>query len=637
MPGLTAERMWDIPRVGAPAVVVGERLIVPVTTYDAESDEPTTTLWRIEASGESRRFAEGTISGVRASPDGTAIAYLKKVGEHRQVFVQPVDGGEGRQLGDLPLGAVGATWMPDGRLLALATLRAEHPDLQATAEYEPKPNSTARVTESAVFRHWDTWLDHVYHPVILSEEAPPLDLTPGATNFWSWPNTGSPVDDLAVSPDGSLVAFCVDDSEPPHRYLSWSLHVIEADGSGRRRLDSKRPGNSHRPRFTADGVALVYGYQAEADYYASPTRLIHHDLDTGSERTWAEGWDRSPTEWVLEDDGGTLLVAEDAGRSRLWRLPAGASEPVPLTDDGWVSDLTTDGGGAAYFVHHSLSSPPEVHRFSDGTVDRVTTFTEQATGGISLRSVAEVEFPGAEGRSIQMWLVDPPDEASDPPVVHMIHGGPHGVFGDAWHWRWNAQVVAAGGFRVALVNFHGSTGWGDAFARSIHGAWGDLPYRDIEAASDYLVAAGLAQPDRIAVTGGSYGGYLVAWITSQTDRYACAIAHAAVTDLGGMHASDLTYGLARAFGAEVWEDPARIARFSPSVHAAGFSTPTLVIHGSNDFRVPLTQGLEYYGVLVAKGVPARLVAYPEQNHWILSRADSIHWYGEFLQWLHRWV
>ncbi|MGH9895237.1 MAG: alpha/beta hydrolase family protein, partial [bacterium] len=217
--------------------------------------------------------------------------------------------------------------------------------------------------------------------------------------------------------------------------------------------------------------------------------------------------------------------------------------------------------------------------------------------------------------------------------VHLIHGGPHACFGDAWQWRWHAQVFSGFGYRVAMVNFHGSTSFGESFTSSIRGAWGDLPYRDIEAVTDHLIGQGLVDETAMAITGGSYGGYLTAFLTSQTDRYAAAIVHAGVTNLGGTYASDFTSGRPQAFGAEIFEDRARVDRYSPSSHAAGYNTPTLVIHGEKDYRVPHTQGLELYGVLKAKGVPARLLFYPGENHWILAPQASLHWYGEVERWL----
>ena len=221
------------------------------------------------------------------------------------------------------------------------------------------------------------------------------------------------------------------------------------------------------------------------------------------------------------------------------------------------------------------------------------------------------------------------------PLVIMIHGGPHGVFGDTFHFRWNAQTFAAPGYVVALVNFHGSTSWGQDFATSIQGAWGDLPAQDILSATDHLLERGFLDEDRMAITGGSYGGYLTTWLTTQTDRFACAVAHAAVTDLPGMYASDVTMGRVRAYGADYWEDPDTVDRWSPAHHTVGCRTPTLVIAGERDYRVPSTQGLELYGILKAKGVEARLVYYPDENHWILKPQNSLHWYREVHAWLAR--
>lgn len=633
---LTPDVLWDIPRVGAPRPVAGDRLIVPVTTYDTEG-AASTCLWRLDpASGERRRFASGPISGLDASADGASVAYLKKVGDWKQVFVQPVDGGEGRQVGDLPLGSVGVRWLPDGRLVALARLWADRPTLDETRDHDPTSEPEVFTTEESLFRYWDMWLEHVYHPVILDPSNDEVhDLTPGWTRFWRWPNTDEPIDDLAVARDGSHIVISVDDSPPPHRGRSWSLFAIPLDGREAVRLDPDRVGHSRQPRF-GPGGELVYGYQAEPDYYASPTQLIWRDPTTGVEHGLAPEWDRSPSEWIVDDDGSLIVVAEEQGRSRLFRLSTDAASPVALTDDGWATRPVIGPSGDIYYLWHSLGSPPEVRSLGRG---RLTDFTAAALEDVEMGRVREETFTGANADDVQMWLVDPP--GADPegalPLVHLIHGGPHGSFGDAWHWRWCAQVVAGAGYRVAMVNFHGSTGWGDAWTRSIHGAWGDLPHRDIDAASDHLVGRGWADPDRIAVTGGSYGGYLVSWITSQTDRYRCAIAHAAVTNLGGMYASDHTYGLDRAFGAEIWDDRSRVERWSPSAHASGYGTPTLVVHGRNDARVPDTQGLELYGVLQARGVPSRLVFYPDENHWILSRRNSIHWYGEFLDWLKRWL
>jgi dipeptidyl aminopeptidase/acylaminoacyl peptidase len=308
----------------------------------------------------------------------------------------------------------------------------------------------------------------------------------------------------------------------------------------------------------------------------------------------------------------------------------GPDDPVPVVvaAGGTLSDPAVAEDGTVYLLSESISQPPEVVRLgAGGELHRVTRFTEAGLSGIELGKVDDLSFSGADGDPVQMFLVYPPlfDAAGRWPLVQLIHGGPHGIFGDAWHWRWNVHCFAAPGQVVALVNFHGSSSFGQAFTASIEGTWGDQPYRDIEAATDHLIGLGFIDEAHMAVAGGSYGGYLAAYITAQTDRYACAVAHAAVTNLAGMYASDLTEGRRRAFGAEIWEDRAKVERFSPSTHAAGYGTPTLIIHGERDYRVP------------AKGISARLVYYPEENHWILSPQSSLHWYGEVLGWLNLYL
>lgn len=370
---LTAERLWAIPRVGAPHSIGDGRLLVPVTTYDSDTDESTTTLWRLDPSnGEPRAFARGQIGGFSVAMDASAVAYLRKHDEHRQVHVQPLDGGDSRQVGDLPLGAVGVKWTPTGSLVAMATLFRDQPTLEGTAERSPDPRLTARATEDAVYRYWDTWLEHVYHPVIIDPATGDVtDLTPEATRFWSFPSVDEPINDIDVSPDGTLVAFVADDSSPPHRQLSWSLFLMNIDGSGLRRLDEGREGNSHRPRFTRNGAGIVYGYQAEPDFYAAHMQLVRFDLATGEHLDLAQGWDRSAHGWTLDGDGRLLFTAEDAGRSRLWRLSSTTGDVEPLTTGGWVSDPTWQ--PTARFT--SLPSPSPPHPRCSGSAPPTTTAT----------------------------------------------------------------------------------------------------------------------------------------------------------------------------------------------------------------------------------------------------------------------
>jgi dipeptidyl aminopeptidase/acylaminoacyl peptidase len=271
----------------------------------------------------------------------------------------------------------------------------------------------------------------------------------------------------------------------------------------------------------------------------------------------------------------------------------------------------------------------------------VTSFTAPVRKKLTLRKPEEVIFEGADGDPVQMWVLHPAKPRKGrkrkPPLLHLIHGGPHGSFGDVWHWRWNSQVFAAKGYAVAMVNFHGSLGWGQDFASSIVGEWGDKPYRDILAATDHLIEAGKVSAKRLAAAGGSYGGYLSSWIASQTDRFKCIVNHAGVCDLQAQMGCDIPQGWPRSAGGDTWSDPDGLDRYNPIRHASGFKSPMLVLHGEQDYRVPYYQALQIYNTYKARGLEARLVCYPDENHWILKPKNNLHWYGEFLGWLKRWV
>lgn len=641
---LTAEALWSIPRVGTPEIA-GDTVVATVTTYPDTPGKGTTRIWRIPLDGsEPAPLTTATASSTkpRLSPDGERLAFLRNVDGRPQVHVMRLDGGEAEPLSDLPLGVIGFRWFPDSRrLLALGDLFAEGPTIADTSRIrEEREDSThsARTTGVSVFRYWDRWLTDGRYPhlFIIEPDREPLDLTPSSTRWMRWDNTSDPIDDLAISPDGSEIAVCFDTSTAPHRELRWSLFAIDAQAGTERELTPDATGHVSGPRYTPDGTYLVYGMTEDPHFYADRVRLMRRHRESESTVELTAGWDRSPASWEVTDET-VILVAESEGRQPLWRLGIDGGDPSSFGDAGTLAGPAVLQDGRIVATRNAIDSPPELVIIDGSRTDRLTHFTATALADIALPTVEEFRFAGARGDQVQGWLVRPRGTTAPGPLVHMIHGGPHGSFGDTWHWRWNAAAFCGKTRVAALVNFHGSTGFGQEFAECIRGEWGDLPSTDIELATDHLVAEGVADPDRMAIAGGSYGGYMVAWLTSQTSRYRCAVAHAAVTDLPGMYASDITSGREYAYGAEVWKDLDRVNRWSPAAHAAGYATPTLVIHGERDYRVPLTQGLEFYGVLQAKGVESRLVYYPDENHWILTHGNSLHWYGEVTSWLTRFV
>ncbi len=634
---LTSLDLWAIPRVGAPCPAPdGARFVVPVTTYSLETNEGTTRLW-LEPEHRALTTADKDSGQPAVSPDGARLAFIRKHGEQPQLHVMPLDGGEPERLTDLPLGCADPRWFPDGRRLAfLAPLLGEAPTIEGTrklAKARADDPVKVRVTEDRVYRHWDRWLTdgRFHHLFVIDLETRTLtDLTP---RMKRWFDLMDPTGQYRISPDGREIAFAACRSRPPHLRLRWGVFRLSV--ADRKIAPLTMPGAAHakRPVYSPDGRFIVYGIRRDPEFYADRVRLVRYDRRRRTHEVLTEDWDRSAEEWEF-GPGGLFVVAEDEGRTSLFKLSRGA--PRRLVRGGTYANLRI-AGGRLFATVESLRRPPEI--FTLLPERRRTRFTDEALRDVELGRVEADVVAGADGDPVRMFLVHPPGGGGrrPRPLVHLVHGGPHGIFGDSWHWRWNPHCFAARGYVAALVNFHGSTSWGQRFARCIQGRWGDQPYLDILAATDRLIRRGIADPKRMAAAGGSYGGYLVSWIASQTDRFRCVINHAGVGDLQMEWASDVTEGWPRALGGEPWKNLAGMDRWNPMRHAKGFRTPMLVIHGEQDYRVPYDQALQMYNVHRAMNLPARLVCYPDENHWILKPRNSVHWYGEVLAWLRRWL
>lgn len=635
-------------RLGSPAPAPdGSFVVAPLTTYDVEENRGVSRLW-LFGDGEPRVLTTDSRTSTNpvVSPDGSSVAFIgKTVGEDKavaQAYVMPLTGGEASAVTDFPHPVASLKWMPDGRrLVAMTNVYRDAVSLEAASKRKQQiadSKVTGKVTEERMYRFWDRWLTdgevaHLFLVDLTGGE--PTDLTPDLMTYIYLMDGGAAFD---ISPDGEELAFQATVAHPDEDRFLFGLFTAPIAGGPATRLSEHMAGHEIAPVYSPDGRFLLFGRTEKWHFYADKVRLTLRDRASGDELVLNDGWDRSPFDWSFHGDE-VVFAAEDNARVNLYSVPTvNPGEPTLVAAGGTVGSVRL-AGNWIYYLQDSLTHPAQLKRVdpASGEVERLDTSNDDILSELDLAEVSEYSFPGADGAQIQAFLLHPPgfDPNKKWPLVHQIHGGPHGVFGDGWHWRWNAQVFAAPGYVVTMVNFHGSTSWGQDFAEVIRGSWGDKPTQDILAATDHLVETGYVDPDRMVIAGGSYGGYLAAWLTMQTSRFAAAVVHAGVTNFLAKYAGDVTSGLEQTHGGLPWDGLDRVLEWSPTAHTENLTTPTLVIHGERDYRVTIDQGLELYGILKAKGVESRLLYYPDEGHWILKPQNSLQWYQEFLAWLDR--
>jgi dipeptidyl aminopeptidase/acylaminoacyl peptidase len=537
-------------------------------------------------------------------------------------------------------------WFPDGRRIAFVSwvrpnLKGAAAQARAHAAFKAR-KETGYVTSQAQYRYWDHHvpMDRVAHLHLLDTasgrvrdlfEGTPYELTrtePDAKTF-------------DISPDGRRIVFAFDPA--PDKRIDGRFALAEMElRTGRVRVIAQDAAwDFGAPRYSPDGNRVAFVASHQGLKHTMPEQLALWTRDSGGWEVLSQAWDHevhAPLRW--EADGqAVLLCSEERGRRHLWRFDLADRRAEVVVAGGWVHEFDK-AAGTLVTLADSAQHPGRLHAHPPGAAaQRLESLNDALLARCELGRTEEAWVTGALGQKVQVWLTWPPgfNRRRKWPLMHNIHGGPHTAAGDTWHYRWNTQVFAAQGYVVASVNYHGSSSFGYAFKDSITHRWGELELQDVEAATDWLLTEPWVDRRRVFATGGSYGGYMVAWMNAHvpSGRYAAYVCHAGCFDWTAMFADDAYTWHAKELGAWYWDDMAQVNRQSPHAHAAGMSTPTLVVHGALDYRVPDAQGLAYYNTLKARGVDARLLWFPDENHWVLKPRNSRLWYAEFFDWLRR--
>lgn len=647
---LMANRLSD-PRVSPD----GRHVVYAVRATDMDNNRGVTSLFiqRLDGEGAARRLAisDGGANTARWGSDG-ALYFLSGRSGTSQVWKTDAQGATAIQVTDLPVDVNAYRLSPDGSKIAVSL--AVYPQCEdlacsvARGEAEAARKSTGQVYDRLFVRHWDTWNDGTQnHLFVVNADGSgdPVWVTQG----FDGDTPSKPFGDeseFAFTPDSGAVVFSAREagnSEP------WSTdfdlyRTNGLTGEGFVNLTQDNPAWDTGPVFSPDGRTLAYRAMRRPGFEADRWQIVLMDVATGTRREIAADWDRSADSLQWSADGRSLyVVAGDIGQTRMFSIDVARGSVVPITGPGHVSAFDQTRTGFVYAMD-SLTSPSELYvkTFRGREMPRRITNVNPQLAERVFGEAEQFSFPGWNDETVYGYVIKPAGyvEGRQYPVAFIIHGGPQSSFANAWSYRWNAMTYAGAGYAVVMIDFHGSTGYGQAFTDSISQHWGDRPLEDLQkgwafAQERYPFLDG----DRACALGASYGGYMVNWIAGRwNDEFQCLVNHDGIFDTFAMgYSTEELWFTEWENGGTPYDVPEAYQRFNPANHVNNWSDPMLVIQGDRDFRVPTTQALSTFTALQRRGIESRMVVFPDENHWVLKPQNSLQWHNEVFGWLDRHI
>ena len=697
------EDMMALKRVGEPvASPDGKRVLFSAVDVSLYANTKTPHIWTVPLAGgkEHMIIASQDADRPRWSPDGKRFAFISNKEGGSQVWIADFNSESGTVTGvhkftSIATEAGGEIWSPDGKyILFTSDVYPEchnTPDVQAacnaaTLERHEMSKVKAQIFTRLLYRHWNAYREgrrtHIFVTPVEGEvrancahdPADPhdykcvdnryFDLTPG--DYDAPPFSLGGQDNYAFSPDGKELCYTSNHDKVEAASTNndlWTVPVSFDPGAPQQRvlgqtrnITADNPASDSTPLYSPDGKYIAYRAQRRPGYESDRFRLMLYDRKTGEKKSITEADDLWVGTFTWAPDGNSIFfAAEREGESPIWRV-ATDSKHFDIRIHGFFDDLTLSKDATLLFTQMSLRAPTEIYK-AKGELSKwcdvlnsepdcsspvqLSHLNDSVLSQISMSPLEPFWFEGASGDKVEGFLVKPPnfDPAQKYPVKFLIHGGPQGAWGDDWSYRWNPELFAANGYVVIMINFHGSTGYGQKFIDAINGDWGGAPFEDLMKGLDYAEKTyPFIDKDRECALGASYGGYMANWILGHTDRFKCIVSH------DGMFNSISAWGTTEELWFNEWEfkgtpysNPGMYDKWNPRAAGKYFKTPTLVVHGQLDYRLDVSEGFQLFTTLQRLGVLSKMLYFPDEGHWVLKPQNSQLWYETVNDWVDQWT
>ena len=636
----------------------GRKLVFAKRVVDYDANKASTSLWiedlfARDAAPPVQLTPKGwNVNSPAFSPDNRTVYFLSAKSGSSQLYAMPAAGGAPKQLTAFPVDVDAFLLSPDGQRVAIAAGAFAEcgSDLACTKnklDGDGKSKASGVVHDHLFIRHWDTWADGRINRLFVvsldGKDAAKTATLVGSDLIADVPSKPfGDMTDVAWAPDGkSLVASArLSNGDEPHS-TNFDLYRFNADGSGTaKNLTAANPAWDATPVFSADGRTLYYRAMKRPGFEADRMALMAMDLATGAAHEIDPKWDRSANGITVSEDGKTIYTtAENMGEQPLFAVDIATGGVTEVVGDGTVSAFDLQSGTLA-FSRNSMKTGDELFTGGiDGApVRAITPSAGEMLPDVKFGDYEQFHFKGWNGDTVYGYVVKPWNyqEGKTYPVAFLIHGGPQGSFGNGWSYRWNPQTYAGQGYAVVMVDFHGSTGYGQAFEDAISQHWGDRPLEDLQkgwkaALTQYPFLDG----DKACALGASYGGFMAYWIAGNWQQpWKCIVAHDGVFDNRMMgYATEELWFSEWENGGTPWANPEGYEKFNPIRHVKDWTVPMLVVHSQLDYRIPVEQGIAAFTALQRKGIESKFLYFPDENHWVLKPQNSVMWHDTVNAWL----